>query len=243
MPAVDVVVVGAGPAGVAASVALAGAGRDVLLVDKARFPRDKCCGDGLTTGALRQLEELGLDPTSLPSMEVVDPHAVPREEPGQAPEVGGVPCPHVVVGGDRPSRQPGGGASGSSPAPAVEQHQLPARFGIRHPPTEQLLLDGARPRRILRSSQQHHPVGLAQAAPGPVGGPVVGDVEDQPVRPLGPLQPLHQVAVAGVGQRRLGHALPEGGIDRAAGEPGDGPERGQGGSQALDEVLEHAGRR
>ncbi len=29
---------------------------DVTIVDKARFPRDKCCGDGLTTGALRLLE-------------------------------------------------------------------------------------------------------------------------------------------------------------------------------------------
>ncbi len=72
MPAVDVIVVGAGPAGVAAAVTLARAGREVLLVDKARFPRDKCCGDGLTTGALRQLEELGLDPARLPSMEVID---------------------------------------------------------------------------------------------------------------------------------------------------------------------------
>ncbi len=72
MMAVDVVVVGAGPAGVAAAVTLARAGREVLLVDKARFPRDKCCGDGLTTGALRQLERLGLEPGSLPSMEVVD---------------------------------------------------------------------------------------------------------------------------------------------------------------------------
>ncbi len=72
MLAVDVVVVGAGPAGVASAVTLARAGREVLLVDKASFPRDKCCGDGLTTGALRELEDLGLDPASLPSMEVVD---------------------------------------------------------------------------------------------------------------------------------------------------------------------------
>ncbi|MBW3575123.1 MAG: geranylgeranyl reductase family protein [Actinobacteria bacterium] len=72
MPAVDVVVVGAGPAGVAAALTLARAGREVLLVDKARFPRDKCCGDGLTTGALRALEGLGLDASSLPSMQVVD---------------------------------------------------------------------------------------------------------------------------------------------------------------------------
>jgi geranylgeranyl reductase family protein len=68
----DVVVVGAGPAGVAASVELARAGRRVLLVDKARFPRDKCCGDGLTAGALRQLEALGLEPRSLSSWQPVD---------------------------------------------------------------------------------------------------------------------------------------------------------------------------
>jgi geranylgeranyl reductase family protein len=39
----------------------------VVVVDKATFPRDKCCGDGLTTGALRLLEELGLDRASVPS--------------------------------------------------------------------------------------------------------------------------------------------------------------------------------
>jgi len=59
---VDVLVVGAGPAGSAAATLLARAGRSVLAVDRARFPRDKCCGDGLTTLALRELESLGLDP-------------------------------------------------------------------------------------------------------------------------------------------------------------------------------------
>jgi geranylgeranyl reductase family protein len=38
----------------------------VLVVDKARFPRDKTCGDGLTTAALRLLEALGLDLRTLP---------------------------------------------------------------------------------------------------------------------------------------------------------------------------------
>jgi flavin-dependent dehydrogenase len=37
-----------------------------VLVDKARFPRDKCCGDGLTTLALRELEHLGFDPGVIP---------------------------------------------------------------------------------------------------------------------------------------------------------------------------------
>ena len=61
----DVVVVGAGPAGVAAAIELARAGRSVTVVDKATFPRDKCCGDGLTTLALRELEQLDFDPSAL----------------------------------------------------------------------------------------------------------------------------------------------------------------------------------
>jgi geranylgeranyl reductase family protein len=51
----DVVVVGAGPAGSTAAYRLARAGASVLLVDKARFPRDKPCGGGLTLRAVRQL--------------------------------------------------------------------------------------------------------------------------------------------------------------------------------------------
>jgi geranylgeranyl reductase family protein len=42
------------------------------VVDKATFPRDKCCGDGLTTGALRILEELEFDPSTVPSWTVCE---------------------------------------------------------------------------------------------------------------------------------------------------------------------------
>jgi geranylgeranyl reductase family protein len=70
--ATDVAVVGGGPAGAAAAITLARAGRDVIVVDKARFPRDKCCGDGLTTEALRLLEGLGLDPQTVTSWQPVD---------------------------------------------------------------------------------------------------------------------------------------------------------------------------
>ncbi|HEY1740401.1 MAG TPA: FAD-dependent oxidoreductase, partial [Acidimicrobiia bacterium] len=56
----DVIVVGAGPAGTAAAIEARRRGLSVTVVDRATFPRDKTCGDGLTTGALRLLEQLGL---------------------------------------------------------------------------------------------------------------------------------------------------------------------------------------
>src|ERR1043165_5402586 len=55
MQHLDVLVVGAGPAGSATAIHLARAGASVLLVDKASFPRDKPCGGGLTGRALRHL--------------------------------------------------------------------------------------------------------------------------------------------------------------------------------------------
>ena len=57
----EVIVVGAGPAGSATAHRLASAGRDVLLLEKATFPRDKVCGDGLTPRAVRSLIDMGVD--------------------------------------------------------------------------------------------------------------------------------------------------------------------------------------
>jgi geranylgeranyl reductase family protein len=69
----DLLIIGAGPAGSSAAVEASRRGLSVVVVDKARFPRDKCCGDGLTTGALRALDELGFDPGRVPSyVEVTD---------------------------------------------------------------------------------------------------------------------------------------------------------------------------
>ncbi len=51
----DAIVVGAGPAGSTAAYRLATAGASVLLLDRARFPRDKPCGGGVTLRAARQL--------------------------------------------------------------------------------------------------------------------------------------------------------------------------------------------
>ena len=57
----DVIVVGAGPAGSAAAAELAQKGFDVLLLDRAAFPRDKTCGDAVPAGAMRLLRDLGVN--------------------------------------------------------------------------------------------------------------------------------------------------------------------------------------
>lgn len=55
-----VAIAGAGPAGCATAIALRRHGVPVVLFDKARFPRDKVCGDVLLPATLAALEALGL---------------------------------------------------------------------------------------------------------------------------------------------------------------------------------------
>ena len=57
----DVIVVGAGPSGATTAYYLAQAGLSVLLLEKARFPREKVCGDGLTPRAVKALVAMGVD--------------------------------------------------------------------------------------------------------------------------------------------------------------------------------------
>jgi geranylgeranyl reductase family protein len=61
MRSFDAIVVGAGPAGSITAYRLASAGASVLLLDRARFPRDKPCGGGLTYRAIRELP-VAVDP-------------------------------------------------------------------------------------------------------------------------------------------------------------------------------------
>ncbi|MFH2099205.1 MAG: geranylgeranyl reductase family protein [Pseudomonadota bacterium] len=91
----DAIIVGAGPAGCAAAAELSRAGRSALLLDRARFPRDKVCGDGLSGAALVSLDRLGLLPAVMelspqparrvvvsgPNGRVLE-HPVPRAAPG-----------------------------------------------------------------------------------------------------------------------------------------------------------------
>lgn len=60
MSDVQVVVVGGGPAGAATAARLAGVGVDVLVLDRARFPREKACAEFLSPGTVDALDRLGL---------------------------------------------------------------------------------------------------------------------------------------------------------------------------------------
>lgn len=55
-----VLIVGAGPAGSSAAYYLARRGANVILLEKARFPRDKVCGDGVTLRGTYSLQLMGI---------------------------------------------------------------------------------------------------------------------------------------------------------------------------------------
>jgi flavin-dependent dehydrogenase len=67
----DVVVIGGGPAGLAAAIVLARRGVETVLVERGEFPVDKPCGEGLLPNGVAALERLGLARTEL------EPHGHP----------------------------------------------------------------------------------------------------------------------------------------------------------------------
>ena len=99
---IDVVIVGAGPAGALAALRLAGAGARVLVLERARFPRHKLCGDTINPGALRELEAAGVAgavwPHGLPigGMRVSGPGGV-TVEGGYADGLTGLSVPRAVL--------------------------------------------------------------------------------------------------------------------------------------------------
>jgi menaquinone-9 beta-reductase len=92
----EVVVVGGGPAGCASAIFLAQAGHEVVLVDEARFPRDKVCGEGVSPEAWRLLGRMGamaavraLRPRALQGMALTSPAGISfRGDYGGAREPG-----------------------------------------------------------------------------------------------------------------------------------------------------------
>lgn len=75
----DVLIIGGGPGGCAAALQLEKHGISAILLEKARFPRDKVCGDALSGKVMRALERLDpalaaritTDPQRMPSWGVV----------------------------------------------------------------------------------------------------------------------------------------------------------------------------
>jgi geranylgeranyl reductase family protein len=88
-----VAVAGSGPAGASFAISLLMNGaRNVALIDKARFPRDKACGDGIGPGAVQILKKLGLGDrlkahTRIHYLAVSGPSGVRAK--GPLPRVGG----------------------------------------------------------------------------------------------------------------------------------------------------------
>ena len=67
--AVDVAIVGGGPAGSTLAALLARRGYSVALADRDTFPRDKLCGEFLSYDALPILEAFGIDLSAAPTID------------------------------------------------------------------------------------------------------------------------------------------------------------------------------
>ena len=86
MDSCDVLIVGGGPAGSSCAWALRNSGRDVTILDKQVFPRDKVCGGWITPDVLRELE---IDPVEYARGRVLQPITSFRAGPigGSAVEI------------------------------------------------------------------------------------------------------------------------------------------------------------
>lgn len=96
----DVAVVGAGPAGSFAALCAARRGFRVALIDRARFPRDKTCGDGIGPGAVRALRAAGLEEVfdgfePVQSVAVLGPDGSRSDSP--IPDIDGEPANGFII--------------------------------------------------------------------------------------------------------------------------------------------------
>jgi geranylgeranyl reductase family protein len=92
----DVIVVGSGPGGSSCAALLARKGYSVLLLDKAKWPRDKTCGDAVSGKSLKVLKILGID-KKIPKMQHSEIRGVifssPKGDVVDIPMKGGADAP------------------------------------------------------------------------------------------------------------------------------------------------------
>ncbi len=144
MAETDVVVVGAGPSGATTALLLARSGHDVVLVDRARFPRDKACGEGLMPPGVALLRRLGL------LDKVVATGAQPLR---------GVTYQH-----------PGGSPVAYAPFPPPLHDGAMGGLGIRRTSFDEVLVDAVRNERRATVIEAERVTGLLRDGSGAVVG-------------------------------------------------------------------------
>lgn len=94
----DVIIIGAGPAGLATALGLAGSGLKVSVFDKDSFPRDKVCGGGLSSRSLRVIGDLIPDNRLQSSMVLIHGFGVTTPDRHEYHYLPGNPDEPVVMG-------------------------------------------------------------------------------------------------------------------------------------------------
>jgi menaquinone-9 beta-reductase len=150
-----VVVVGAGPSGAATALVLSRAGHRVTVLDRARFPRDKACGEGLMPPGVGVLRRLG----------VLDDVLATR-----ASRLRGVMYAHC-----------GGGATAYAPFPSPTGGGDPWGLGVRRTVFDAVLVDALRRAPGVTLAEGVRATGVLRDGSGPIrgvttdAGPLVAD--------------------------------------------------------------------
>jgi len=140
----DVAVVGAGPSGATTALLLARRGHRVVVLDRARFPRDKACGEGLMPPGVAVLHRLGL-----------------HEE---VMATGARPLDGVMY------RHGGGALNAYAPFPPPPGGGSAAGLGVRRTRFDAVLVDALRDEPLIMLREGERATGLLRDQTGRVSG-------------------------------------------------------------------------